>query len=56
LKFIDVVQLYWEIAARFLLLWGSRSYIEEDTDALKEHYDMILVKVMDLLPVLSKTH
>ena len=26
---IDLVQLYWETAARFLMLWGSRSYLQE---------------------------
>lgn len=29
LRNIDTVQLYWETAAKFLLLWGARSYLQE---------------------------
>jgi hypothetical protein len=27
LRYVEIVQLYWEIIAKFLLLWGNRSYL-----------------------------
>jgi len=38
------------------MLWGPRSYLQEETEVLKQHYDMLLAKVVDLAPHLNKAH
>lgn len=30
LRNLEIVQLYWETAAKFLLMWGPKSYLQEE--------------------------
>ncbi len=52
-KFHEILNTYWEIASKFLLLWGvSSGYME--TNSISSHYDVLLAKVIQFLPKLSK--